>query len=98
MASELSRERSEPEDPGWEERERVQTSEDNLGTTVGSSLPHPSSASPVFHRKPLTLPTDEPDQILTQWLDSRGCTDTLASWIRNCSLAIQQRLDGQALD
>ena len=66
MASELSRERSEPEDPGWEERERVQTSEDNLRTTVGSSLPHPPSAPPVFHRKPLTLPTDEPEQILTQ--------------------------------
>lgn len=36
-----------------------------------------------------------PSHILTQWLDSRGCADTLACRIRDCSLAIQQWLDSQ---
>lgn len=36
-----------------------------------------------------------PSDILTQWLDSRGCADTLACRIRDCSLAIQQWLDSQ---
>ena len=95
MASELSREGSEPEDKGWEEGERVQTLEENLGTTVGSSLPHRLISPTCFSQEAPYPPADESEQILTQWLDSRGCIDTLACWIRNCSLAIQQRLDGQ---
>ena len=47
VPSELSRERLEPEDPGWEEGERLHTPEGTLGTSVGSSLPHPL-VSPCF--------------------------------------------------